>query len=124
MGGMSRPGPFGVGGPFGMGGMFGMVGMVSHLHANLGIVAVQHDGQWYVSPLRTLGDDLEALLAALPPGVLSGLPAVLGATTGGATTGGATTGGATTGLPLSGLSPLSGVGRQHMVHVQTNIPAP
>jgi hypothetical protein len=41
-----------------------------NVHADLGIVVVQRDGAWYVSPLRTMLDDVLAVLHALPTDVL------------------------------------------------------
>jgi hypothetical protein len=41
-----------------------------NLHPDLGIVVVQNGGKWYVSPLRTVLDDVLAVLHALPTDVL------------------------------------------------------
>lgn len=44
-----------------------LVGIVANLKPNYGITAVQEDGKWYVSPVRTVLDNLNALLGALTP---------------------------------------------------------
>jgi hypothetical protein len=52
---------------------------LSGIHPDLGIVAVERGGAWYVSPLRTGLDDLEAILHALTPDILQSLTKGLGA---------------------------------------------
>ncbi len=64
----------------------GVMNDLSGLHPEVGIVAVEEHGSWYVSPVRTVLDDTESVLHAVPSDFLTKLvgafnpAAILGAT--------------------------------------------
>jgi hypothetical protein len=58
-------------------GLSGLVGSLKGIKPDTGFIAVEHGGAWFVSPTRTVLDDIEAVLHAVPSDFLSRLVGVL-----------------------------------------------